>query len=133
MSVKSVILVDDHDANREEMASLIKDESDFKVVGQASSGEEGVKLASEKKPELIVMDVIMPGISGIEAAKQICSMDSGIKILALSNHSGRTMVRAVFQSGASGYVRKDQAYEELLPAMRAVVKGETYMGKQLVD
>lgn len=133
MSAKSVILVDDHDATRAEMASIIKDDNDFDVVGQASTGEEGVKLAMQKKPGLIVMDLVMPGISGIEAAKQISSLNADIKILALSNHSDITMVKAVLQSGATGYVRKDQAYEELLPAMRAVVKGETYMGKRLED
>lgn len=133
MSAKSVILVDDHDATRAEMASIIKDDNDFDVVGQASTGEDGVKLAMQKKPRLIVMDLVMPGISGIEAAKQISSLNADIKILALSNHSDITMVKAVLQSGATGYVRKDQAYEELLPAMRAVVKGETYMGKRLVD
>lgn len=133
MSAKSVILVDDHDATRTEMASIIEDNDDFDVVGQASTGEEGVKLAMQMKPRLIVMDLVMPGISGIEAAKQISSLNADIKILALSNHSNRTMVKAVLQSGATGYVRKDQAYEELLPAMRAVVQGETYMGKRLED
>ncbi|MFW6151398.1 MAG: response regulator [Verrucomicrobiota bacterium] len=133
MTAKSVILVDDHDATRAEMASIIEDEDDFDVVGQASNGEDGVKLAMQKKPSLIVMDLVMPGISGIEAAKQISLFDSDIKILALSNHSNKTMVKAVLQSGVTGYVRKDQAYEELLPAMRTVLKGETYMGRRLED
>lgn len=115
------------------MASIIEDEDDFDVVGQASNGEDGVKLAMQKKPSLIVMDLVMPGISGIEAAKQISLFDSDIKILALSNHSNKTMVKAVLQSGVTGYVRKDQAYEELLPAMRTVLKGETYMGRRLED
>lgn len=133
MSATEVIIVDDHDATRHEMASLIDEENDFRVVGEACSGEDGVALAREHDNAIVVMDIVMPGMSGIEAARKLVSRDSGIKVLALSNHSGNTMAKAVVQSGAQGYVRKDQAYEELIPAMRAVARGEQYFGKRISE
>ncbi|MFO7870612.1 MAG: response regulator transcription factor [Kiritimatiellia bacterium] len=128
-----ILLVDDHAATREEMVSIISEQAGMNVVGQASGGEEGVRRAEELNPDLIVMDVIMPGMNGIQATKAISAAHPAIRILALSNHTGRSLVQTVLDAGAAGYVRKDLAYEELIPAITAVSRGEQYIGNGLTE
>lgn len=132
MSEVTILLVDDHDATRHEMVSLIEEEN-FQVIGEASTGEEGVQLAKDLHPGLVIMDIVMPGISGIDAARRILSFDSSTKVLVLSNHSGSMIAKAVLQSGAMGFVRKDYAYEELLPAIKAVIRDEEYIGTRVKE
>ena len=127
----NVLLIDDHQATRREMASLIEKQRDFKVVGEAGSGREGITRALDLHPDIIVMDVVMPGMNGIEATRKISASDSGIRILALSNHTGHYLVDAVLKAGAMGYVRKDQAYEELVKAIRSIAAGDRYVGRGL--
>lgn len=126
----NVLLVDDHAPTREAMSSLIAEEEDLRVVAQAGSGEAGVEMAEKLQPDVVVMDIVMPGISGIEATGMILERQPDIKILVLSNHSGRALLDAVLDSGALGYVRKDQAFEELIPALRAVGAGRRYVSDQ---
>ena len=128
-----ILVVDDHEATRREVLSLLEGQEDLHVVGQAASGEEGVREASRLRPDLILMDVVMPGMNGIDASRMIRASDPTVIILALSNHTGRNLVKAVLRAGATGYVRKDQAYEELLPAIRAVAGGREYVGSRLSD
>ncbi|MBN1672869.1 MAG: response regulator transcription factor [Kiritimatiellae bacterium] len=124
-----VLLVDDHGASRAEVGSLLRAEAGFEIVGEAATGEESVRKARSLRPCLIVMDIVMPGMSGIEATRIIHAENPQIRILALSNHTGRALVQAVLKAGATGYVRKDRAYEELLPAIRAVTQGNRYVGE----
>ena len=128
-----ILLVDDHVATREEMVSLIKEQEDLDVVGQAGNGEDGVRLAKELHPDVIVMDVVMPGMNGIDATRAIRASNSAVRVLALSNHTGRNLVQVVVDAGAAGYVRKDRAYEELIPAIRAVGNGKQYFGARIRD
>lgn len=124
-----ILIVDDHAATREEMASLIKAEDGLEVVGQAAGGDEGVRLAGELRPDIVVMDIVMPGMNGIAATKAVLDSNPGIRILVLSNHTGENLIETVLHAGAAGYVRKDRAYEELIPAIQALAKGEQYIGK----
>jgi LuxR family maltose regulon positive regulatory protein len=126
-----ILLVDDHAATREEMASLIEEEDDLNVVGQAADGERGVSLVKRLHPDVIVMDVVMPGMNGIAASEAIHASHPKAHILALSNHTGGNLVDVVLRAGAAGYVRKDRAYEELVPAIRAVANGEQYIGERV--
>lgn len=128
-----IVLVDDHGPTREEMVSLIQEEEGLGVVGQAAGGEEGVRLAISLSPDVVVMDLVMPGMNGIEATRAIRRVDPEVRILALSNHTGHHLVQAVMKAGASGYVRKDQAYEELIPAILAVARGREYVGSRVSD
>jgi DNA-binding NarL/FixJ family response regulator len=131
METMDILLVDDHAPIREEMISLLEGHEDLHVVGQATGGKEGVIEAARLHPDLILMDVVMPGMNGIEATRAIRASDPKVLILALSNHTGRDLVKAALNAGASGYVRKDQAYEEIIPAIRAVAEGKQYIGARV--
>ena len=133
MGIMDILLVDDHAATREEMVSLIQEEEDLHVVGQAADGEEGVRLARQLHPDVVVMDVVMPGMNGIAATEAVRASEPETHILALSNHTGANLVEVVLRAGATGYVRKDRAYEELVPAIRAVVRGKQYIGERVKD
>ncbi len=124
-----ILLVDDHDATRQEVASLIEEHADLHVVGQTEDGETGVRLAKQLHPDVVVMDIAMPGMNGIAATEALLAHDPGARVVTLSNHTGKHLVEAVFRAGASGYVRKDRAYEELVAAIRAVASGEQYIGE----
>lgn len=124
-----ILLVDDHSATREEFVTLIEAHDDLTVVGQASNGEDGVRLARELRPDLILMDVVMPGMTGIDATKAIRASLPKVRVLAISNHTGPHLVDALLRSGASGYLRKDRAYEELIPAIRTIAGGTPYIGE----
>jgi two-component system, NarL family, invasion response regulator UvrY len=125
----NILLVDDHDATRKETSALISAEKDMAVMAEAATGEEGVVKTGELKPDLVVMDIILPGINGIEATKNILANNPDVKILALSNYSGNVLVQALLKAGARGYVHKGNAFEELIPAIRAIAEGKQYLGK----
>jgi len=128
-----ILVIDDHAATREEMVSLIEAQEDLDVVGQAESGEEGVSLARQLHPDVIVMDIVMPGMNGITTTKAVRANDPTARILALSNHTDGNLVKIVLEAGATGYVRKDRAYEELIPAVRAVAEGKQYIGEYVTE
>lgn len=129
----NILLVDDHEATRVAMRTLIENQDDLRVVGEAASGEEAVSQAERLRPNLIVMDVVMPGMNGIEAARAIRAAQLSVPIMALSNHIGAALVQAALAAGMSGYVRKDRAYEELIPSIRSVADGKSYLGTRLDD
>lgn len=115
------------------MSALISAEKDLRVVAEAATGEEGVLKACELKPEIVVMDILLPGINGIEATKALLANYPEARILVLSNHSGHILVRALLNANAKGYIRKDRAFEELVPAIRAIAAGGKYLGQGIND
>ena len=122
-----VLLVEDHEATREEMQSLIDGQADLKVIAAVGTGEAGVDEAVKSKPDVVVMDIVLPGITGVAATQCIVAAYPEAKVLALSNYSGQTLVQAVLQAGGKGFVRKERAFEELIPAVRAVASGKQYL------
>lgn len=128
-----ILLVDDHTATREELASLIEEQDDLVVVGQAADGKDGVRLAKELHPDIILMDVVMPGMNGIAATKLIRDSVPEARVLVLSNHTGKSLVNELIRVGANGYVRKDRIFEELLPAIKTVAKNKCYIGEHVSD
>ena len=128
-----ILLVDDHAATREEIRRLVEEQKDLQVVGEAANAEEAVRQVERLHPGLIVMDVVMPGMNGIEAARAIRAAGSDVPILALSNHIGADLVEAALDAGMAGYIRKDRAFDELIPAIRAVAAGGRYVGTGVSD
>jgi len=127
----SVLLVDDHSLVRRGFRRMLEDESDIRVVGEASDGEEAVKLARSLKPQVIVMDCALPGINGLQATRKILQLLPETLVLMLSMHTEETWVRQAIVAGARGYVLKNAMDLELSSAIRRLVKGETVLDGQL--
>jgi DNA-binding NarL/FixJ family response regulator len=126
MSIR-ILLADDHRILREGLRSLLAQQSDITVVGEASDGETAVALARELRPDIVIMDVVMPGLGGVEATRQIRSGLRDTKVIGLSMHSDRRFVSEMLRAGALGYLVKDSAFEELNQAVRAVTQGRPYL------
>ncbi|HJT71780.1 MAG TPA: response regulator transcription factor [Terriglobales bacterium] len=127
----SVLLVDDHSLVRRGFRRMLEDEPDIRVVGEASDGEEALKLARSLKPQVVVMDCALPGINGLQATRKILQLMPETLVLMLSMHTEDTWVRQAFEAGARGYVLKNAMDLELSSAIRRVVKGETVLDGQL--
>lgn len=122
-----ILLADDHELMRDGLRSVLEREPDLEVVGEAGSGREAVERVRELKPNLVLMDVAMADLNGIEATQQIHAECPETKVVALSSHSDRRYVVSILRAGASGYVLKSDAYEELRRAVRAVIGGRSYL------
>ena len=129
----SIILVDDHIIMRDGLRQLLEVESDMEVLGEADNGREAVKLALEKKPDIVIMDVAMQDMNGIEATRQIKNENSNIKVIALSMHSERQIVVGILRAGALGYLLKDSSSMELVEAVRTVYRGRNYLSQKISD
>jgi DNA-binding NarL/FixJ family response regulator len=127
----SVLLVDDHSLVRRGFRRMLEDEKDIQVVGEASDGEEAVKLARALKPQVIVMDCALPGMNGLQATRKILQVLPQTLVLMLSMHTEETWVRQAIDAGARGYVLKNAMDLELSSAIRRLVKGETVLDGQL--
>jgi len=132
MSVK-IVLADDHSIVRQGLRALIEKQSDMRVIGEASNGRETVAMAGELLPDVILMDVSMPDMNGIEATRRIRTAFPEIKVLALSMHSDRRFAIEMLRAGAYGYLLKDSAFEEMAHAIRAVMSGHTYLCHKIAD
>ncbi|MDY0355442.1 MAG: response regulator transcription factor [Sedimentisphaerales bacterium] len=132
MSIR-IIVADDHTIVRHGLTRLLQQESDVEVVAQAQNGHATVELARELSPDIIVMDVGMPDLNGIDATQQILRENPEIKVLALSMHSGRKFVVAMLKAGASGYLLKDCALEELTTALQTIMSGRIYLSPAITD
>ncbi len=126
-----MILADDHAMLREGLKALIVKEGDLVVVGEADNGKGTVELARETGAHVVVMDVAMPDLNGIEATRKIRKTNPRIKVVALSGHANREFVREMLKAGASAYVLKSRAYEELVRAVREVMKGKKYLSPDI--
>lgn len=124
-----ILIVDDHEPTRTEMRSLIEREPDMNVVAEVATGEESVSLARAEHPDIVVMDILLPGMNGIEATRRILAEQPATKVLALSNHFGDSLVKAILNAGSLGYVLKGKAFEELIPALRSVAAGRQYISR----
>lgn len=127
----SVLLVDDHSLVRRGFRRILEDESDIAVAGEAADGEEAVKLAKRLRPQVVVMDCAMPGVSGLEATRRILEAFPQIAVLMLSMHSEDTLVRQALDAGARGYILKNAVNLELAAAIRKAAAGETVLDPQI--
>ncbi|GAH12468.1 unnamed protein product, partial [marine sediment metagenome] len=126
MSIK-VLLVDDHAILRDGLRLLIESQLDMKVVGEAENGQTAIDNALKLRPDVIIMDVAMPDMNGIEASSQILAEMPDVKILALSMHSDREYVMDMIKVGVSGYMEKECVADELIRAIHTVAANETYL------
>jgi len=126
-----LLLADDHGMFREGLRALIEKQTDLEVVGEAANGREAVRLARDLKPTVVVMDVSMPDLNGVEATRRILKRSPMAKVIALSMHSDRRFVVEMLRAGAQGYLLKDCAYEELVRAIRTVAGGGVYLSPRI--
>jgi len=122
-----VMLVDDHAVVRMGFRMLLEGAPDMKVVAESESGEEAYRIYQEKHPDVVVMDISMPGIGGLEAVNRIIAKDPAARILVLSAHEDTMHPKRVLKAGALGYLSKRSAAEELIQAIRQVAQGKTYI------
>ena len=133
MDTIKILLADDHKLLREGLRALIEEQRNMTVVAEAEDGRSAVRLATKLSPDIIVMDISMPGLNGIDATRQITAESPGIKVIALSMHADRNFVVEMFKAGAAGYLLKDCAFEELILAIRAVSSKKAYLSSKLSD
>lgn len=126
-----IVLVDDHKLLRDGLRNIIEQKSNMHIIGEASNGREAIKLCSKLCPDVIVIDVAMPEMNGIEAAKQIHKNQPNIKIIGLSMHSGKQFIQGMFKAGAFGYLLKDGDADELITAITAVIQNKKYLSKDI--
>lgn len=126
-----ILLVDDHQILREGLRSMLSKQPDFEVIGEADNGRLAIEKAKKLNPSIIVMDVSLPDLNGIEATKEILTLLPSVKIIALSMHSEKRFVINMLRAGASGYLLKDCAFEELINAIRFVQIDNLYISPTL--
>jgi two-component system response regulator NreC len=132
MSIR-IILADDHAIVRHGLNRSFQQEKDVEVIAQAQNGRSAVQLAKELLPAVVVMDIGMPDLNGIEATRQITGESPQVKVIALSMYSSRKYVTEMFKAGASGYLLKNCDFEELADAVRIVAGGKTYISPSVSD
>lgn len=131
MSIR-IVLVDDHGIVRAGLVALLQREQDFELVGEAEDGLSAVRLTRKLQPDVLVTDISMPGMNGIEAIRRIHAEQPKVRSICLSMHKDNSMVLAVIDAGAMGYVMKHCSYNELVSAIRKVMSNQIYMSAELV-
>jgi DNA-binding NarL/FixJ family response regulator len=126
-----ILLADDHRIIREGLRSLLQKQPDLEVIEEAEDGISAVRMAERLVPDIVIMDIGMPDLNGIEASRQILGRVKGVKVIALSMHSDKRFVLEMLKVGASGYLLKDCAFEELINAIRAVSNGQFYLSQKV--
>ena len=132
MSIK-VILADDHKSLRAGFRGILESADGIEVISEAGDGLETVAQVAELRPDIVVMDVAMPGINGVDATREITASAPGVKVLALSGHNDGFFVKGMLEAGARGYLLKDAAANELVPAVKSLAEGRIYVSPSVVD
>lgn len=126
-----IIIADDHKIVRDGLRALLEKDAGVEVIAEAEDGRMAVRLARQMTPDVVIMDIGMPDLNGIDATRQIVAEVSGVKVVALSMHSDRRFVAQMFKAGASAYLLKDCAFEELSRAVKAVLANQTYLSPEI--
>ena len=132
MSIR-VLIAEDHAVVRDGLRALLEAHSGMVVVGEAGDGREAVEQCLEKQPDVVIMDVMLPELNGIEATRRILAEQPQVRVLALSMHADRRYVKRMFQAGARGYLLKDDAFEELVTGIENVMAGRPALSPRVAD
>ncbi|HEX9871939.1 MAG TPA: response regulator transcription factor [Candidatus Tectomicrobia bacterium] len=133
MSQTTVVLADDHPVVRQGLHALLETQSDFIVVGEAADGLEAVRLVERLKPNVLVLDLMMPGLNGLEVTRQVCQRTPQTCVVIVSMYSNEAYVLEALRNGATGYVLKDTETSELVQAVREVAAGRRYLSPPLSE
>ncbi|SHF16088.1 two component transcriptional regulator, LuxR family [Modicisalibacter ilicicola DSM 19980] len=128
-----VIVADDHHLVRTSIARLLSDEEGIRVVGEASSGEEAISLARSQRPDIVLMDIRMPGMGGLEATRKIARGMSDIKVVILTAYLEETFAQRLLDAGASGFISKGTEMSEVVQAIRAIQHGQRYISPEIAQ
>lgn len=131
--ITKILLADDHKIIREGLRSLLEKQVDMEVIAEAQDGFTAVRLVQKLLPNVVIMDIGMPEMNGIDATRQIVAETPAVKVIALSMHSDRRFVLQMLKAGASGYLLKDSAFEELITAIHTVMMGQPYLSPKVTD
>lgn len=126
-----ILLIDDHFVVRSGIVASLELEEDILIAGEADSGEEGLRMFHEVQPDVVLMDLQLPGMNGIEATGQLCEADPDARVLIFSTFARDDEIRAAFEAGAKGYLQKSSSRDELLRAIRCIADGQTYLPEPL--
>jgi DNA-binding NarL/FixJ family response regulator len=133
MAVIEILLADDHDLVRAGIGRMLDDVPDMKVVGQATSGEEAIAMCRDLQPHVVLMDIRMPGIGGLEATRKIAASSPRIKVIAVSAWDDDPLPARLLQAGAWGYVAKGAPFDEVIKAIRKVMAGQRYLSANVAE
>jgi DNA-binding NarL/FixJ family response regulator len=128
-----IIIADDHQLFREGLANLLSNSKDIEILAQAENGKEVINKAKELKPDVVIMDIGMPVMDGVEATQELLNELPNMKIVALSMHSDKQYIKGMFEAGAAGYLFKNCAYDELIKAIHTVYSGKKYLGEKITE
>ena len=128
-----ILLADDHGVLRQDLTSLLNKQPDVEVVAEAGNGRKALELVGELAPDIVIMDITMPDLNGIDATMRITSEFPETKVIALSIHSNRRFITNMLKAGAVGYVLKDCMFEELIRSIRAVTDGGVYLSPGIIS
>lgn len=132
MSVR-ILLVDDHAILREGLRAILQSERDLVVVGEAANGQDALELADKLCPDVVVMDIGMSGLNGLEATRRLIRRDAKVKVLALSTHTDKQFVLGMLDAGAAGFVIKGAARKDLIQAIRTIMRNRQYISAGVAD
>lgn len=128
-----ILLADDQEVFLSGLRDLLEQESDLEVVGEGKNGQEALRAAHELGPDLVIMDIGMPGLNGLEATHRIAAELCGVKVLILSVHREARVIQSAFEAGASGYLLKDCAHDELVRGVRVVMGGKSFVSSAVAS
>jgi DNA-binding NarL/FixJ family response regulator len=127
----TIVLVDDHQILRQGVRNLLEDDPDLKVIGEAADGKEGIELTERLKPDILISDLMMKGLNGIDVTREVRKRSPDTRIIILSMYDDDGYVNQAMREGAMGYVLKGAGIDELLTAIRNVLSGSIYLGSRL--
>jgi DNA-binding NarL/FixJ family response regulator len=133
MPAARILVADDHDIVRQGVCALVTSQPDWEVCGEARSGREAVRMAAELRPDVIIMDLLMPDLNGLDAARQIKKQVPSVEILVLSGHEDSELIQSVFDAGIRAYIFKSQARTHLVPAIAALLTRKPYLTSRISE